>query len=138
LPGVHVTLTALKSREEDDAATTLGEHLRHIRLRRKLSQKEAALILGVDADSVLNWEKGRTTPPVTLMPAILRFLGYDPFPEPVTVSERMLAKRRAMGWTIKEAAERLGVDESTWGQWERTGCIRWERYRMLLETFLGR
>lgn len=32
---------------------------------------------------------------------------------------RLLAKRRAMGWSIKKAARHLGVDEGTWGDWER-------------------
>jgi DNA-binding XRE family transcriptional regulator len=91
----------------------------------------------VDPTSVLNWEKGKTEPPVKLWPSILRFLGYDPYPQPVTLRERMLAKRRAMGWTIREAADHLGVDESTWGEWERTGKVQWERYRRLLGSFLG-
>ena len=60
-------------------------------------------------------------PPMRLMPHILSFLGYDPFPKPQTLSERMRAVRRAMGWTIREAAHSLGVDETTWWTWERTG-----------------
>ena len=71
------------------------------------------------------------------MPGILRFLGYDPYPVPQTLPERMLAKRRAHGWSIADAAKRLGVDEGTWGTWERTGQIKWARYRAILETFLA-
>jgi transcriptional regulator with XRE-family HTH domain len=43
-------------------------------------------------------------------------LGYDPFPEPGSVSERLLAKRRAMGWSIREAAAELGVDPGDLGR----------------------
>jgi DNA-binding XRE family transcriptional regulator len=87
---------------------------------------------------VLNWEKDRYEPPVKAMPAVLQFLGYDPYPAPVTLSERMRAKRRAMGWKITEAAAQLGIDPATWGEWERTGRIPWRRYVRMLEAFLSR
>jgi len=89
----------------------LGEHVRKRRLELELTQKQAAERLGVNAGTVLNWEKGHTEPPVESMPAIIRFLGYDSFLEPNNISERLLAKRRAMGRSIKEAARQLGVDE---------------------------
>lgn len=103
-----------------------------------LTQEEACVLLGhVCVETLINWEKDRTEPPITCMPAIRRFLGYDPFPEPKTLGERMRAKRRIMGWTIEEAAKQIGVDGSTWGTWERTGVVRWRRYLYLLEEFLG-
>ena len=68
---------------------------------------------------MLNWEKGKRQSPVKFMPAILSFLRYDPFSQPKTLSERMLALRRANGWTIKQTARQLGIDEETWGRWER-------------------
>lgn len=115
---------------------TLGEHLRRARLARKLTQKEAARILGTDAKTVCNWEKKETEPLIVFMPRILQFIGDNPFPEPTTLSERMLAKRREMGWTIKEAAVRLRVDPGTWGEWERTGVVKWGRCRKMVERFL--
>ena len=126
----------MKPRGFPEDPQTLGEHLFRARCLRKTSQKEAASLLGVSSESLLNWEKGKTEPPVRSWPAILRFLGYDPSPEPKALSERMLAKRRELGWTIREAAERLGVDEGTWGIWEHIGRIRWNRYRAILEAFL--
>ena len=49
------------------------------------------------------------------MPAVIRFLGYDPFPEPVTLSDRMRAYRKRNGLSIRAAALRAGVDEeSSW------------------------
>lgn len=70
------------------------------------------------------------------MARILSFLGYNPFPAPKNLSERLLAIRRVNGWTIKEAAGRLGVDEGTWSKWERTGWIPWHRYRHAVDKFL--
>ena len=80
-----------------------------------MTQTHAAERLGVNPWTVLNWEKHHTGPPIESMPAIIRFLGYDPFPEPKNITEGLLAKRRVMGWSIREAARQLGVDEGTWG-----------------------
>ena len=110
--------------------------MRKRRLELRLSQRQAADRLEVNSWTVLNWEKGKTEPPVERIPAIIGFLGYAPFPKPQVLGERMLAKRRVMGWTIKEAARQLGVDESTWWEWERTGHIPWKRHRALMEAFL--
>jgi transcriptional regulator with XRE-family HTH domain len=116
---------------------TIGEHIRANRSERKLLQRDVAAHMGVAPETISCWEKSATTPPARLMPAIIRFLGYDPTPEPTTLPERMRHYRRKNGLTIKEAAHRMGVDESSWGQWERTGLIRWERYRTLVDEFLS-
>ena len=79
-------------------------HVGKRRLELQLTQNQAAERLAVKPWTVLNWEKDHTEPPIESMPAIIRFLDYDPFPEPTTIPERLLAKRRAMGWSIKEAA----------------------------------
>ena len=86
---------------------------------------------------MLNWEKGKTEPPVEAMPGIIGFLGYDPFPKPKSLSERLLAVRRFKGWTIKEAARRLGVDEATWGAWERKETVLFRKHRELIGRLLG-
>jgi transcriptional regulator with XRE-family HTH domain len=117
---------------------TLGEHVRRHRLELKLSQREAASQLGVNPWTVLNWEKGHTEPPIAALPAIVRFLGYDPLPEPRSLPERLLAKRRAMGWSIKEAARRLRIDEGTWAAWETGRVVPWRRYGKPLDAFLNR
>lgn len=132
-----ITLKALKPKETDFEPRTLGEHIRKRRLELKLTQKQAAERLGVNPWTVLNWEKGHTEPPIESMPAIIRFLDYDPFPEPRNIPERLLAKRRAMGWSIKEAARQLGVDEGTWGEWERGGVILYRNHRLLVARLLG-
>lgn len=137
LPCVPVRLKCLKPRDVLPEPATLGEHIKRRRLELGFTQKEAcALLANICVETLINWEKDKTDPPIPFVPAILHFLGYDPFPPPCTLGERMLAKRRTMGWTIKKAAARIGVDESTWGEWERTGCVRWERHRLLLEVFL--
>jgi transcriptional regulator with XRE-family HTH domain len=49
----------------------------------------------------------------------------------------MLAVRRANGWTIKEAARHLGVDEGAWGRWERTAYVGWPGCRRMVEELLA-
>lgn len=134
---MSASLKSPKPKAFSDNPQTFGEHIKRARLLAGLSQPKLAALLRVDAATVLNWEKDRTEPPVTSYPAILRFIGYDPFPEPKTIGERMLAKRRAMGWTIREAANKLGVDEGTWGDWERGKAILYRRYREMVADFLG-
>jgi transcriptional regulator with XRE-family HTH domain len=127
----------LKPKETDFEPRTLGEHLKLQRLQRKLSQIEAARILKVNPSTILNWEKGHTEPPVEAMPALLQFLGYDPLPEPKTLPERLLAKRRAMGWSIREAARKLGVDPGAWRDWEQGRVILYRNHRVLVARLLG-
>ncbi len=100
-------------------------------------QKEAAEQLGIDTWTILHWEKGHTEPPIVSIPAILQFLGHDPFLPPKTLPQHLLAKRRVMGWSIKDAAEAVGVDPGTWGNWERGQTILCRQHRTLLARLLG-
>lgn len=131
-------LKALKSKETDFKPQTLGEHIKKRRLILNLYQREVAERLGVDEFTVLNWETEQSKEPhVSVMPAILDFLGYNPFPKPITLPERLLAARRLRGWTMREAARFLGIDESTWRHWEHTGEIAWERNRRKIDALLA-
>jgi transcriptional regulator with XRE-family HTH domain len=53
------------------------------------------------------------------MPAIIRFLGYNPLPAASTLAEQLLRQRTSMGLSQKEAARSLGVDAGTLARWER-------------------
>ena len=87
--------------------------------------------------TILNWEKGHTEPPVEAVPALLQFLGYDPLPEPTTLPERLLAKRRVMGWSIRKAAQNVGVDPGAWRDWEQRSVILYRTHRVLVARLLG-
>lgn len=136
LPFVHVSRKSLIPRPYDFEPQILGGHIRKKRLKMGLMQKEAAELLGVSSWTVLNWEKGHTEPPIASVSAILRFLGYNPFPQPKTIAQRLLAKRQVMGWSIKEAARAVGVDTSTWGNWERGKTILHRQHRAVISQFL--
>ena len=133
-----LTLKALKIKETCFAPVSLGEHLKKKRLELRLTQKEAGKHLGVTSYTVTNWEHGLRRPAIQHFPAICQFLGYDPEPPiPDTLAERLVAKRREFGWTQRVAAQKLGVDPSTWSAWEHGGTIMSKAHRHLIAKFIG-
>ena len=93
---------------------TLGGHLFRQRTIRGLHQEEAAKLIGVCGATYLNWEKDQRKPVPHHWPAVIHFLGYDPYPTSQALGERMAALRRSVGWSFKEAAQSTGIDEGTW------------------------
>ena len=75
--------------------------------------------MGISEGALKQWERYEKPPFVHLYPVIIRFLGYEPWPEPRRLSEALLAERRRRGQNIKTAAEAAGIDEGTWRRWER-------------------
>jgi DNA-binding transcriptional regulator YiaG len=94
-------------------------------------------VLDVNSWTVLNWETGQHQPPIRSMPAIIAFLGYDPFPAPTTVGERLFQMRRQHGWSTSEAARELGVDRTTWQDWERGELILFRMHRTRVMKLLA-
>jgi transcriptional regulator with XRE-family HTH domain len=129
LPCARLILKALKPKEPDLEPETLGEHVKRRRLELKLTQRQTAYQLQVSALTVLAWEKAKAEPCVESIPAILGFLGYDPFPVPETVPERLFTFRRQRGWSIRQAAGHLRVDPTTWRDWERGELILFRKRR---------
>ena len=116
---------------------TVGDYIRVRRCERKLPQRDVARQIGVSTDTIGNWENNRTEPPASFLPAIIRFIGFDPSPDPTTLAEQMRAYRGRHGLSIEQAARRAGVNRTSWGLWERTGLIPWKRYRTLVDEFLA-
>ena len=98
---------------------TLGDHIRRRRLELGLRQRDVAERLGSRLSTVLCWEKGTRHPTDRYLPALIRFLGYDPLPAPTGMGGRLRTWRRRQGLSGKAAAKRLGVDEGTLSRWER-------------------
>jgi transcriptional regulator with XRE-family HTH domain len=97
----------------------MGDHIRLRRLGLKLLQKDVAQQVGVDECSVFNWEANTSNPGIGYIPAIIRFLGYNPLPEPKVLAERLVCRRTALGLSQKDAAKRIGIDPGTLARWER-------------------
>lgn len=92
---------------------TLGDHLRARRLDLGLLQKEVAEKLKASQASVFNWERNRLSPDFTFLPAVIRFLGYDPRPEGTTLGQKLYRARTAQGIPQKKLAEALDLDQGT-------------------------
>ncbi len=108
-----MTFKALRKKDYSDGPKTLGEHLKRRRKELGLLQREVAARMGINHFTYINWEKDRTQPIASRFRPVIDFLGYDPMPEPRTLSERLEAKRRRAGITFFEVAEHLGWDEGT-------------------------
>lgn len=92
-----------------------------IRSRRRelgLSQEQAAANLGVNTWTVLLWEQGRYAPTPRFYPGLIRFLGFEPWPNPRSMSERLQAERLRRGLTRKQLAGMLDVDLGSISKWE--------------------
>jgi transcriptional regulator with XRE-family HTH domain len=70
-------------------------------------------LLGVTAESIANWERGRRNPGIRHVAAVIQYLGYDPIPEGDSPADRLRAWRRRTGLRQREVATRLGLDEGT-------------------------
>ena len=117
---------------------TLGEHVLKRRLYLKLSQPQLAKILGVAAETVLNWELNYRKPGINHIGKLIQFLGYDPESQNSnSIADLLLVKRRELGWTQKVAARNLGVDPCTWSSWECGGTIMVREHRRVVASFLG-
>lgn len=119
------------------APITLGQHLAARRRELNLLQRDAAEKVGVCESTFLHWEQDASTPPVTFLPRICAFLGYDPLPAALTMPERMKRFRERNGYTVKVAAEQFGIDPGTWSAWERGLVTPWARFRNELESLIG-
>lgn len=97
---------------------TLGDHLRARRINLGLFQSQVAAIIGVVTSSIFHWESNATQPEVHYVPAIIRFLGYNPFPAATEIPERIARARQLAGMNQKQFAAALGVDPTTVRDWE--------------------
>lgn len=54
-------------------------------------------------------------------PKIIEFLGHDPYGKPNTLGEHLFAERRALGFSKRKMAQKLGIDEATLRKLESGG-----------------
>ncbi len=120
-----------------DQGDSIGAHLRRARKARGLKQIDAARLMGVCQHSVVGWEIEKNHPTDRQYPAIIAFLGYEPWPEPQTLPERLIAERRRQGLSAKAAAKLIGVDEATYLRWEVGRTEPLKRSALRVHAFLS-
>lgn len=137
LAGVPVTLRGRKPEIQALEGDTLGGQLRRRRRDLNLRRIDVALLLGCDEKSLMWWERDVREPVVGFYPAIIRFLGREPWSAPKTLPEQLKAARRKRGLSIENAAAVVGVDEGTYGRWESGAWKPQTRSKPLIERFLS-
>jgi transcriptional regulator with XRE-family HTH domain len=136
-PGVAVTLKAAKPELAEENSVTLGARLRRRRRELGLRRCDAAKLLGIETKSLMWWERDARQPDDRRYPAIIAYLGEEPWPEPSGLGDRLLAERRRRGLCLKDAAYLLGVDEGTFWWWEADRRRpRYPRTKALVGKFL--
>ena len=115
LPFCHATLTARKPEHlvYPRDPQTWGEHLRRQRILRGLRQQDLAVAQGVSEASIYSWENGRAEPEVRFLPKLIDFLGYCPYTPARPLGERLRVAREAQGFSRKQLARLVRVDEGT-------------------------
>lgn len=99
---------------------TLAEHLRARRAQRGLTQRQAAIEIGVVKDAYARWELGMSAPRNRrLLASVIAFLGYDPKISESAFGEWLVERRKSLGLTPSEMAERLDMSVVTLRTWER-------------------
>ena len=100
--------------------STLGDHIRKVRLEKGLLQRDVAELLNVCEDSVTHWENGFAQPRVQHYPLIFSFLGYYPFPhETESIAGKLQQWRFSIGLTQVECGTYLKADIRNVRDWER-------------------
>ena len=120
MPFYHAELRAAKPKPlcYPKEISTLGDHIRSRRLDLELFQSDVAEQIGVDATTICTWESNASLPAIRYVPAILSFLGYDPFPPARTFADRLTSARKVLGLSQRKLALSLGVDPGTLQNWE--------------------
>ena len=119
--------------------TTIGGHLRRRRLQLKIRQSEAALILKVSTVTFSRWECDKVYPTWPHQPALIEYLGYDPFTNPGlgrpkgnetsgvaflssgtagSIGLQILKRRMELKKTRKQMAKEMGISVKTLWGWE--------------------
>jgi transcriptional regulator with XRE-family HTH domain len=102
-----------------------------------LLQKEVARTFGLKTHTIRLWELDLHRPAAKYLPAIIRFLGYDPVPNVTSLPKRLKAARRRLGLSQRELARRFGINPKTICIWETgRGSRRTRRMEKLFEEFV--
>jgi transcriptional regulator with XRE-family HTH domain len=78
-----------------------------------LDQRTVARAVGVAADTLRNWEKGRTEPEVRFLPALIAFVDHNPLPRPDTCGQALRRRRMSLGLSQERLAALARVDEGS-------------------------
>jgi transcriptional regulator with XRE-family HTH domain len=117
---------------------TMGQHLKKRREELQLHQRDVANILGVSKESISDWETDETLMRAEYYPAIISFLGYNPFPVDVlTLSKRLKGYRKLYRLSQETLGNLIGVAVRSIVRWESGVNIPQPINLQLLEHILS-
>jgi DNA-binding transcriptional regulator YiaG len=123
-----------KARGYKDSPETLGEHIRKVRVERRLLQKDVASLIGVSEDSIALWEGNHVQPTVRHYPAVIGFLGYYPFSHGTeNISGKLKQIRYCCGLSFQKCASLFSVSVDAAKRWEAGKHISNPRLRAAIE-----
>lgn len=140
LPWIRGVAVRLHTRRPDCQylpSDSLAAQLRRRRRELRQTRDQAAASIGVCPKTLRWWEENAREPSVGMYPALINYLGAEPWRPPTSPGERLLAARRRRGLSLRAAAFIIGVDEGTLLRCERLND--WPRYsepRRKLAQFL--
>lgn len=132
---VKSTLFGIKINENSH----IGLHIKKRRLELNLFQQDVATIFGITEDALCFWENGLAIPNIRYAPAIILFLGYNPYPqkETETLGGKIGQYRLMNGLSYNRMGDMFGVDASTVSAWEKNKCFPNKPKLDLLNKLLG-
>jgi len=78
-----------------------------------LFQRQVAEQIGISEDTIYRWESNESIPQVQFIPAIIKFLDYDPLSPPDSPRQRLVFYRRMHGLSQRKLAKETGIDPKT-------------------------
>lgn len=118
------------------ARPRLGQLLGDRRRELGLTLEAAAERIGANPWTLLYWEHDRHVPTDRFYPALIRFLGREPWPEPVDVAEHLRAERLRRGLSQQQAAAVMQVGRDSVANWEAGRAPRHRLAKAKIEAFL--
>ena len=91
-------------------ATTIGGNLRRRRAQLRLFQSQAARLLGVSTVTLSRWEGDKIYPTPEYHPAIITYLGHDPFKNIPHPKLSKLESNESHGVAFLPPAQRIGPE----------------------------
>ena len=122
---------------EEAKVQALGELVRQRRQNLGLTLESAALSLGVNLWTLMNWEHDRRIPTDRYYPALIEFLGHEPWPTPTTLAERLRASRLRRGLSQEQAAAVIQASPDSISDWESGRAPRHHLSLAKIEAFLS-
>lgn len=103
---------------EEVGAQSLGQMLRQHRRVQEFTLEDAARSLRVSPWTLMSWEHDRRIPTARYYPALIGFLGREPWPVLSTFAEKLRVARLKLGLSQRQAAVVMQVSPDSISDWE--------------------